>query len=166
MVFLPMLKKIDAKLHNILLIITALLLLIAVFLTFYQVVTRFVLGAPTPWSELLARGLIIWSVFLGLPCVVRNGELISINIIYKIFSNYKYIIQSFVQILILIVFMVIFKHGIDMTIRVAHQTVPLLNFSMSWLYISIPVGTGLSIISSVLRQVDLLKSHYIEGVNL
>ncbi|MEI8671586.1 TRAP transporter small permease subunit [Vibrio sp. SA48] len=85
-----MFKKIDSNLYDVLLSITAFLLLIAVLLTFYQVVTRFVFDSPTPWSEILARGVIIWAVFLGLPCVVRYGELISIDIIYKLFNAHHY----------------------------------------------------------------------------
>lgn len=164
MAFLYMLNEIDEKLHNTLLTITALLILIAVFLTFYQVVTRFILGSPTPWSEILARGIIIWSVFLGLPSVIRHGELISINVIYRIylFRNHRKIIQQLIQLTILLVLIIIFKNGVDITKKVAHQTVPLLNFSMSWLYFSIPLGTGISIISSMLRQFDLLKNDVFE----
>lgn len=152
-----MINKLDKKLHNITLSLTAGLLLFAVLLTFYQVVTRFVFNAPAPWSEILARGIIIWSVFLGLPYVIRHGELISIEFIYKIFPKNKYVLTSVIQFIILIVLSVITFYGIQVTIKVSHQLVALLDFSMAWLYVSIPIGCGLSIISVVLRQIDLVK---------
>ncbi|MFA0080696.1 TRAP transporter small permease [Vibrio breoganii] len=152
-----MINKIDKKLHSITLSLTAGLLLFAVFLTFYQVVTRFVFNAPAPWSEILARGVIIWSVFLGLPYVIRHGELISIEFIYKVFPKNKYAITSVIQFIILIVLAVITYYGIQVSLKVSHQLVALLNFSMSWLYISIPIGCGLSIISILLRQINIIK---------
>jgi len=43
----------------------ALLALMSV-ITFWQVLTRFVLERPSIWSEVTARSLMIWMVYLGL----------------------------------------------------------------------------------------------------
>lgn len=152
-----MLKKFDDNLHKSTITVAAMLLTVAVLLTFYQVLTRFILNDPAPWSELLARGVIIWAVFMGLPYVVRHGELISIDIIKTIFPKHLYLITTFVQIVTLSVLLVLFYFGIEVTIRVNHQAVALLNFSMSWLYVSIPLGCGLSALSLILRQIELQK---------
>jgi TRAP-type C4-dicarboxylate transport system permease small subunit len=151
-----MIKKIDDNLHKCTLTFTAILLSAAVLLTFYQVLTRFILNDPAPWSELLARGIIIWGVFLGLPYAVRHGELISIDIIKTIFPKYVFVINTFVQVVILTVLGILFYYGIEVTVRVNHQSVALLNFSMSWLYAAIPIGCGLSIFSLLLRQLELV----------
>ena len=39
-------------------------LAIIVLLTFYQVVTRFVFGHPSAWSEVAARSVMMWMVLL------------------------------------------------------------------------------------------------------
>tara|TARA_R110001583_G_scaffold6499_6_gene32898 strand:+ start:14103 stop:14591 length:489 start_codon:yes stop_codon:yes gene_type:complete len=150
-----MIKKIDDNLHKSTLFFTAILLLTAVFLTFYQVLTRFILNDPAPWSELLARGIIIWAVFMGLPYAIRHGELISIDIIKSIFPKHIYLIKTFVQLVTLIVLLVLCYFGTEATIRVNHQAVALLNFSMSWLYVAIPLGSGLAVFSLLLRQAEI-----------
>ena len=154
--FIIMIKKIDDNLHKCTLTFSAILLSAAVLLTFYQVLTRFILNDPAPWSELLARGIIIWGVFLGLPYAVRHGELISIDIIQSIFPNHTFLIKTCVQLVMLTVLGILFYYGIGVTLRVNHQMVSLLNFSMSWLYVAIPIGCGLSLISILLRQIELI----------
>jgi len=152
-----MMTKIDENLHRITLAFTAMLLSVAVLLTFYQVLTRFILNDPAPWSELLARGVIIWAVFIGLPYAIRHGELISIDIIKSIFPKHIYLIKTFVQLVTLTVLLVLFYNGVEVTIRVNHQAVSLLNFSMSWFYAAIPLGSGLAVISLLFRQVELAR---------
>ena len=63
--------------HNL----AAILLAIAVVLVSFQVFTRFILGDPAAWSEILARGLIVWSVFLVSAAAFWYGAMISISLI-------------------------------------------------------------------------------------
>lgn len=63
--------------HNL----AALLLAVATGLVFFQVVTRFGLGHAAGWSEILARGLIIWSTLLVAAAGFRLGAMIPIDFI-------------------------------------------------------------------------------------
>ena len=63
--------------HNL----SAVLLALASILVFYQVITRFVLGDAAAWSEILARAVIIWTVFMVSGAAIRFGQMIPIDAI-------------------------------------------------------------------------------------
>jgi len=44
--------------------LAAAMLAVAALLVFYQVLTRFLLNDAAVWSEVLARAVIVWGVFL------------------------------------------------------------------------------------------------------
>ena len=73
--------------HNV----AAVLLAIASVLVFYQVITRFILGDSAAWSEVLARAVIIWTVFLVSGPAIRLGRMIPIDAIRNLFSPNKQI---------------------------------------------------------------------------
>ena len=55
------------------------LLVISVSLGFYQVVTRFVFDSPSTWSEVAARSVMIWCVFLGAAPTFRIGAMMAVE---------------------------------------------------------------------------------------
>ncbi len=155
-----MLATFDTAYNRFLLLAAALLLAIAVSMTFYQVVTRFVLTDPSPWSELAARALIIWSVFLAMAVVIRRGDLIAIDMVFNFFPAIKrFWLRCWVLLWIFAFLLILLYFGIEITIRVYHQSVSLLDVSMSWLYLAIPVGAGLSLISLFFRLLELYAEH-------
>ena len=57
-------------------------LLIAVFaLIIFQVFTRYVLSAPLPWSEEIARLLVVWLTFVGAGFVSSRNAHIAVDIL-------------------------------------------------------------------------------------
>mgnify|MGYP006290579219 FL=1 len=52
------------------LVITGIAMSVAIFL---QIIFRFVIYVPFPWSEELARYLMIWMGMLGLAVALRHG---------------------------------------------------------------------------------------------
>lgn len=137
--------------------IAAFLLLISVSMTFYQVLTRFILNDPSIWSEVMARSLMIWCVFLGSAMAFRSGAMISVEVIYNFFSPERKIwLHTAVTLIILIFLFILAWFGYQMTLRVWHQEVAMLYISMSWFYAALPVGSAISIISVIGRYLDLL----------
>lgn len=58
------------------------LLLIAVFgMIIFQVFTRYVLGIPLPWSEEVARLLVVWLTFVGAGFVASRNAHIAVDIL-------------------------------------------------------------------------------------
>lgn len=138
----------------------AILLAIAAILVFYQVFTRFVLGDSAAWSEVLARAVIIWSVFLVLGPAIRLGKMIPIDAIRAFFSPEKQIwLIRLVTIATTLVLLVIVWFGYKMTLRVTHQQVAMLNVSVAWFYAALPIGSLLALPGVLLALLDAEKEH-------
>lgn len=137
----------------------AILLAFAAILVFYQVFTRFVLGDSAAWSEVLARAVIIWSVFLVLGPAIRMGKMIPIDAIRGFFSprNQIWLIRL-VTIATSIVLLVIIWFGYKMTLRVTHQQVAMLNVSVAWFYAALPIGALLALPGVLLALLDAEKA--------
>lgn len=137
--------------HNL----AALLLAVATGLVFFQVVTRFGLGHAAGWSEILARGLIIWSTLLVAAAGFRLGAMIPIDFIRGLLPGPAQIwVIRLVTLLTLTLLAVLVWQGWSMTLRVQAQRVAMLGTSMSWFYAAIPLGALMAIPGVLLRHVD------------
>ncbi len=140
----------------------ALLLAIASILVFYQVITRFVLGDAAAWSEVLARAVIIWMVFLVCGPAIRLGRMIPIDAIRSIISPLKQIwLVRLVALATMTVLIVLIWYGYKMTLRVTHQNVAMLNVSVAWFYAALPIGSLLAIPGLLLSLADAEAEHRI-----
>lgn len=139
---------------------SAVLLAFAALLVFYQVFTRFILGDSAAWSEISARAIIIWSVFLVLGPALRHGRMIPIDSIRSLFPPTKLIwLIRLVNIAILVVLLVLIWFGSKMTLRVVHQQVAMMNFSVAWFYVALPIGSLLAIPGLFLANYDAEIKH-------
>ncbi|WP_116130744.1 TRAP transporter small permease [Tropicimonas sp. IMCC34043] len=137
--------------HNM----SALLLAIATLLVFIQVVTRFLLGDAAVWSEILARGIIIWSTFLVAGAAFRTGTMIPIDFLRALLPpRLQLWVIRLVMLLTLIFLGVLVWYGIAMAERVQNQRVAMLNVSMSVFYYAIPIGALFAIPGVLLRYAD------------
>ncbi|RAR61009.1 TRAP-type C4-dicarboxylate transport system permease small subunit [Onishia taeanensis] len=128
------------------------MLIISVTLGFYQVVTRFVLDAPSTWSEVISRSAMIWCVFLGAAAGFRGGFMMSVEVIYKLLPTRRLIwLEAFVALCCLIVFLVLVQYGTSMTLRVRTQMLSGLEVSIAWAYAAMPVGAGFALIAVLAR---------------
>lgn len=143
--------------HNL----AAILLAVAVALVSFQVFTRFVLGDPAAWSEILARGLIIWSVFLVSAAAFRYGAMISIDLfIDRLPPRLRIYGQRLVCTAVLTLLSILVWQGYLMTLRVSGQQIAMLQISMSWFYAAIPIGCAVAIVAVMARQVCMEYQHH------
>ena len=109
-------------------------------------ITRFVFGAPSAWSEISARVMMVWMVYISMGCVFSRGSMISITFFVEVLPDiFGLWVKRAVTIIVLIFFGVLIWYGWDIAVRVKNQNVAMLNISAFWLYISIPIGAVLSI---------------------
>ena len=135
--------------------LAAILLAAAVLLVFYQVVTRFVLGHSAVWSELAARALIVWGVFLVFGPAIRTGRMIPIDVIQSMLpAGVQIWLARLVSFAILMTLAILIWFGWKLTMRVTGQELPVLPFSMAWLYAAVPVGSLLAIPGLFLAHID------------
>lgn len=138
--------------HNL----AAALLALATALVFFQVVTRFLLGDAAVWSEVTARGVIIWSTFLVAGAGFRLGAMIPIDFLReKLPARGQMLVLRLVTLLTLVFLGVLVWQGLAMTERVASQRIAMLGFSMSYFYAALPAGALMAIPGVLLRQLQM-----------
>ena len=131
---------------------------VMVVVTLAQVFFRYVLAAPLPWSEELARYCFVWIVFLGAAIGLERGIHLGVDIFVnllpprlrtglEVLSNAM--IGCFAAAIIYASLPVI---GMNML-----QRSPAIGVQMSWIYIAIPVSMALVFLICVERIVRTLR---------
>lgn len=123
-------------------------LVIAASLALYQVVTRFVFGAPSTWSEVITRSAMIWSVFLGVAVAFRHGAMISVDAIQNALpARLGLALMLAGNAASLLFFSILLWQGYLMTLRVTGQKLAALEVSIAWVYAALPVGSAFVLVA-------------------
>jgi C4-dicarboxylate transporter DctQ subunit len=142
----------DKTVFRLVSFLTQLLLLSAVGAGFYQVIARFVLQSPADWSEAWTRASLIWTVMLGLVLAFRHGAMLSVEILRMVVGDRgRRLLEHFVAIVLVGFLAFMAWVGGQMTYRVRFQNLASLDVSISWVYVSIPIGMSLAILAVVAR---------------
>lgn len=105
------------------------------------VLFRYVLKAPLPWSEELARYLMIWGASLGASIAYREGTHIAVTVLVdKAPGPMGKALTRLAQILIVGFMAIITLHGFLLVSKLSGQTSPAMEVPMAWPYLAIPVG--------------------------
>lgn len=135
--------------------VAQLLLVSAVGAAFYQVIARFILQSPADWSEAWSRAALIWTVMLGLCLAFRQGAMLSVDAVRSFLTRRQQrCVDHVVLVLTLTFFGILTWVGIQMGWRVRFQTMPSLGWSISWIYMAIPIGSVLAMLGIVARWLE------------
>ena len=132
-----------------------------VFATTMQVIARFVLKIPMPWTEETARYVQIWMTFLGCAYAAKKGTHIRVDILEgALKKNGKYV--RYLSVIIFLAFTVIMTYvGINLCrgMIAKPQYSSVLKMRMIFLYLALPVGMALTAIRTVQKLIkDALKA--------
>lgn len=148
-----LIKKVDEVLEKIEENAIAILLMLMTFITFWQVVNRFILKESLSWSEELSRYLSIWAAFIGASLGVKKGAHIGVeafvSILPKTVQRYVYIVT--------IVFCFIFcgsiayiGYGYCIKLMATGQLSPAMRIPIVLAYAAVPAGCLLMAVRYVL----------------
>ena len=108
-----------------------------------QVFFRFVIKGSLPWSEELARYLMVWAVFIGASLGAREGAHIGVEAFVNALPEPMRKMAAFLSGLISIVFCIIVAvlsiKAVGVIIA-SGQKSPAMEIPMYWAYLAIPVG--------------------------
>lgn len=137
----------------------ALLGAVMVIIILLQVFFRFVIYVPFPWSEELARYLMIWMAMFGSVIALRSGRHIGVRVLVERLPEgvYDHLAVPIVQISMTIFLGILAWQGWDLSARNAMQMSPSLDISMRWPYLAVPVGAGMMILDLV---ADMLQDRF------
>ncbi len=109
--------------------------------TILQIVARFILLVSIPWTDELARYLMIWASFVGLGVAYRKKELICVAFfVEKLPSHLVKLALLLSDLLCSIFSIVIVIYGVRLCLQNVVQVSPSMRISLGVIYAIIPLG--------------------------
>lgn len=141
---------------------------------FLQVLVRFVFTAmdirlSVPWTEELARYLMIWSVFIGGAVAVRTDKLIALEVlIHSLPASLGKALKTGAHLLTMVFFGYLLYLGFEFALNQGgRQTSPVMGIPMLAVYLSMPVGALLGALNLITLFIDVfLKKSDIRFVSM
>ncbi|MCM3715913.1 TRAP transporter small permease [Alkalihalobacillus oceani] len=127
--------------------IAILLLVVLTYVSFHQVITRFIFSNPPAWTEELSRYLFVWVTFLGVAIAFRVGAHLGVDYFVGLLPKKgSQLLLLIASIFLIVTLAVIGYQGFTASQVVKSQLSPVLRVPMIYPYLAIPVGMVLSII--------------------
>jgi len=105
------------------------------------VLFRYVLKSPLPWSEELARYLMIWCACIGTSVAYREGSHFAITLIIdKFHGSLGRGLTKIAQFMVFVFFVIVAVEGIILLSGLEGQTTPAMQIPMSVPYMVIPIA--------------------------
>lgn len=129
-----------------------------VLFIFSQVIARFILNMPLSWTEEISRHIMIWMAFISTSVAYRHGAHLSIDLLATSINPKARLVLRIFFLLIIISFLIFMvKYGIELTQKTVNQNSSSLQYSMSYVYLAVPISGIIMIIFSIEKIIDLLK---------
>ena len=146
---------IERRLTALIIVIACVLLGIASTLGMYQVLTRFIFGQPSTWSEIAIRLAIIWMVMFGVVVAFREGAQVSVDLMYRLSGRFQRPLHFLITLIAVLFLSVLIWYGIDIAWRTRFQEIGGMEFlPMSVGYAALPVGAFFAIIAAIANFLD------------
>lgn len=133
--------RINAALGYIEMTVLAAAVLIMFVVICCQVLFRYVLHQPSPWTEELARYLFIWVSMVGAAYGVNTQAHFGFELVVKKLSpRMQRAGHYFIQLCMGLLVVVLVVYGLRMVAVVSFQVTPALQLPMRYVYYSLPVA--------------------------
>jgi TRAP-type C4-dicarboxylate transport system permease small subunit len=112
-----------------------------------QIIFRFVIFVPLPWSEELARYLMIWTGMVGSFVALREGRHIGVTMVVdRLPPRAATCVSIFVQAATILFLAVVAQQGLALTLVNLNQLSPAMRIPMFYPYLAVPLGAALMIV--------------------
>jgi TRAP-type C4-dicarboxylate transport system permease small subunit len=127
---------------------------------FFQVVFRFFIKIPLPWSEELSRYLMIWIGMLGASIALQEGRHIGVDIlIERTRGRIRQVLRIAAMLGVLWFLGLVIREGVSLAWANHAQLSPAMMIPMLLPYAAIPVGGAFMLIQSVCGLLQLILEH-------
>ena len=152
-----MLERIDNALNTVVKHLAGFLLAAMTVVVFLQVLFRYVLDAPLDWSEELATFTFAWMVLLGAGVGLKYDQHPSLDVFR---SRFPAVLQKaaglLVNLSIIFMLIVLCVYGWNLTMTMKMQTMAALGYSVSFIYIILPVSSLIMLFHMLVRTLRQL----------
>ncbi|HLH94540.1 MAG TPA: TRAP transporter small permease [Xanthobacteraceae bacterium] len=146
-------------LESILIAVCALLLCVMAGSVFFEVLIRYVVHAPTAWTEETAEFILVWYGLLAAAVGARKGVHFAIRLgVVHFDARTRWVIRQSVNVAVIVFLAVLFRLGINYLGIVANQTSTGAEINMRFPWAGIPVGIGSLMAMYVLEVADGILS--------
>lgn len=130
-------------------------------LVVYQVITRYVFNAPSPFSEALSQYLFVWMIMFGSAYVYGSREHLTIDLLKDKFSPKLNVIVEVITNICLFAFilLVCVYGGWKYTASQVNRIDPSLHISMAILYTSVPFTGIITLYYAVYNCISSIREY-------
>ena len=119
-----------------------------------QIIARFILHTPIPWSEELLTYSFVWTSFLGASLAINSLSHFNVDcFIVRMPTKISHPILYFVWIVMTVFTVFLFYKGLILTQLNIYQTMDVIPVSMFWAYLALPVSAAFMFVHSVERLI-------------
>lgn len=148
--FLDRLRRVNRLVVVIETTAAATLVIAVVVVVFLQVVMRYALARPNPWSEELSRFCFIWLSMLGASLAIeKNAQFVFDELIRQMAPAWRQRVRYAVTALVVAILLMAMVLGIELVNLVRTERSAALNLPIVWVYTALPVGAGLMLLHLV-----------------
>jgi len=123
---------------------------------------RFVLNNSLPWTEEVAKFVMVWLAFIGAPVVLKEGGHIAIDVIpTRLPSPLGPILMMLIQLVVMVVLAVLVFQGWALAWNALPQIATTVDVSLFYIFLAVPIGSALMLAVSLellLRQLAAMVS--------
>ena len=145
-------------------IIGSILFVIMLVVLVVQILSHQGIGAPLLWSEQLSKLIFIYMGYLGVVSCIKDNSHVSIDVLVNRFSpKWQTAVYVMNQVLILVALLFVLYISLPILERQTRFEIVSLNISYYYMYIALPIMTGLMILRLIERTISDLRGKKIGG---
>ena len=134
------------------------MLVIMVFMGMAQIISRFVIERPIPWTEAMLTYMFVWTCFLGAAYAVATNAHFSVELfVDRLPPKLRMGFEIGGQVLIIAFSLLVIQKGMMIVESNADQQMAAMPFSMSWPYLALPVCSALTCIHALTNISNIAK---------
>ena len=153
------LAELGRWIETALIVICGILLCIMASSVFFEVLIRYVINAPTAWTEEVAQFILVWYGLLAAAVGARKGMHFAIRWgVVRFSERTRWTIRQVVNVLVIVFLSALMKMGFDYLDIVANQTSTGAEINMRIPWAGIPAGIGAILAMYVLDLADGILS--------
>lgn len=146
-------------LENVLVAVCTLLLCFLVGSVFYEVLIRYVVHAPSAWTEEVAQFILVWFGLLAAAVSARRGMHFAIRYGVMHFNERtRWLFRQACNLIVILLLAVILKQAIAYLNIVGNQRAMATDINMRIPYGGIPAGIGMIMLVYILEVADAVLS--------
>lgn len=135
------------------------LLVVFTVCLFLQVLFRYVVKLPVPWTEEAARFSLVWFSLVAASIAAREGQHFIFRWVTRLLPDRaRFWLRRAVDLVVLLMLLEIFRASIDYLAVVSNQTAPGTGINMQWAYGGISFGAAVLALVYICELIDAFAS--------